>query len=92
MDKLRVQQVPEGNGEEWKVENNGSKVICGVSINLPVKGLMMMMMMMMVMVTMRDMTLPLICLNKPSSEGIDDDDGDNDRHDAPLNLHHLVCP
>ena len=40
-----VQQVPEGSGEQGKMEKTGCKIICGAPTTLAVKGLMMMMMM-----------------------------------------------
>ena len=47
MDRPGVRQVPEGSGEQRKVEKTGCKIICGAPTTLAVKGLMMMMMMMM---------------------------------------------
>ena len=47
MDRPGVQQVPEGSGEQGKMEKTGYKIICGAQATLAVKGLMMMMMMMM---------------------------------------------
>ena len=44
MDRPGVQQVPDGSGEQGKVEKNGCKIICGAPTTLAVKGLMMMMM------------------------------------------------
>ena len=44
---LGVRQVPEGSGEQGKMEKTGCKIICGAPTTLAVKGLMMMMMMMM---------------------------------------------
>ena len=44
MDRPGVQQVPEGTGEQGKIEKTGSKIICGAPTTLAVKGLMMMMM------------------------------------------------
>ena len=41
-----VRQVPEGSGEQGKMEKTGCKIICGAPTTLTVKGLMMMMMMM----------------------------------------------
>ena len=38
--------VPEGKGEQGKMEKTGCKIICGAPTTLAVKGLMMMMMMM----------------------------------------------
>ena len=39
-----VQQVPEGSGEQGKMEKTGCKIICGAQTTLAVKGLIMMMM------------------------------------------------
>ena len=44
MDRPGVWQVPEGSGEEGKLEKTGCKIICGAPMALAVKGLMMMMM------------------------------------------------
>ena len=44
MDRPGVQKVPEGSGEQRKMEKTGCKIICGVPTTLAVKGLMMMMM------------------------------------------------
>ena len=38
-----VPQVPEGSGEQGKMEKTGCKIICGAPTALAVKGLMMMM-------------------------------------------------
>ena len=43
MDRPGVGQVPEGSGEQGKMEKNGCKIICGAPTTLAVKGLMMMM-------------------------------------------------
>ena len=43
MDRPGVQQVPEGSGEQGKMEKTGCKIICGAPTTLAVKGLMMMM-------------------------------------------------
>ena len=40
-----VRQVPEGSGEQGKMEKTGCKIICGAPTTLAVKGLMMMMIM-----------------------------------------------
>ena len=40
-----VRQVPQGSGEQGKLEKTGCKIICGAPTTLAVKGLMMMMMM-----------------------------------------------
>ena len=45
MDRPGDQQVPEGSGEQGKIEKTGCKIICGAPMTLAVKGLMMMMMM-----------------------------------------------
>ena len=44
MDRPGVRRVPEGSGEQGKLEKTGCKIICGASTTLAVKGLMMMMM------------------------------------------------
>ena len=44
MDRPGVRQVPEGSGEQGKMEKTGCKIICGAQATLVVKGLMMMMM------------------------------------------------
>ena len=44
MDRPVVRQVPEGSGEQGKMEKIGCKIICGAPTTLAVKGLMMMMM------------------------------------------------
>ena len=46
IDRPGVRQVPEGSGEQGKMEKTGCKIICGAPTTLAVKGLMMMMMMM----------------------------------------------
>ena len=43
MDRPGLRQVPEGSGEEGKMEKTGCKIICGAPTTLAVKGLMMMM-------------------------------------------------
>ena len=43
MDRPGVWQVPEGSGEQGKMEKTGFKIICGAPTTLVVKGLMMMM-------------------------------------------------
>ena len=45
MDRPGVRQVPEGSGEQGKMEKTGREIICGAPTTLTVKGLMMMMMM-----------------------------------------------
>ena len=44
MDRPGVRQVPEGSGEQGRMEKTGCKIICGAPTTLAVKGLMMMMM------------------------------------------------
>ena len=44
MDRPGVRQVPEGSGEQGKMEKTGCKIICGAPMTLVVKGLMMMIM------------------------------------------------
>ena len=44
MDRSGVRQVPEGSGEQGKMEKTGCKIICGAPTTLAVKELMMMMM------------------------------------------------
>ena len=51
MDRPGVRQVPEGSGEQGKMEKTSWKIICGAPTTLAVKGLMMMMMMMMMMMS-----------------------------------------
>ena len=52
MDMPVARQVPEGSGEQGKMEKTGCKIICGAPTTLAFKGLMMMMMMMMMMSSM----------------------------------------
>ena len=44
MGRPGVRQVPEGSGEQGKMEKTGRKIICGAPTTLAVKELMMMMM------------------------------------------------
>ena len=44
MDRPGVRQVPEGSGEQGKMEKSGCKIIRGAPTTLAVKGLMMMIM------------------------------------------------
>ena len=44
MDRPEVRKVPEGGGEQGKMEKTGCKIICGAPTTLAVKGMMMMMM------------------------------------------------
>ena len=43
MDRPGVRQVPEGSGEQGKMEKTGRKIMRGVPTTLAIKGLMMMM-------------------------------------------------
>ena len=43
MDRPGVYQVPEGSGEQGKMEETSCEIVCGAPITLVVKGLMMMM-------------------------------------------------
>ena len=43
MDRPGVRQVPEGSGEQGKMEKTGCKIICGAPTTLTIKGLIMMM-------------------------------------------------
>ena len=45
MDRPGVWQVPEGSGEQGKMEETGCEIICGAPTTLTVKGLMMIIMM-----------------------------------------------
>ena len=38
MDRLGVRQVPEGSGEQGKMEETGCEIICGAPTTLAVKG------------------------------------------------------
>ena len=40
MDRPGVCQVPEGSGEQGKMEETGCEIICGAPTSFPVKGLM----------------------------------------------------
>ena len=41
MDRPGVRQVPEGSGEQGKMEKTGCEIICGAPTTLAVNGLMM---------------------------------------------------
>ena len=47
MDRPGVRQVPEGSGEQGKMEETGCEIICGARTTFAVKGYMIIMMMMM---------------------------------------------
>ena len=68
MDRPGVRQVPEGSGEQGKMEETGCKIICGAPTTLAAKGLvviMMMVMMMMIMIMERCVahTRPTKCID-----------------------------
>ena len=44
MDRPGVRKVPEGSGEQGKMEETGCEIICGAPTTLAVKGMMTMMM------------------------------------------------
>ena len=50
MDRPGVSQVPEGSGEQGKMEETGCEITCGAPPTLAVKGQMIMMMMLTVFV------------------------------------------
>ena len=52
MERPGVRQVPEGSGEQRKMEETGCEIIYGAPATLTIKGLMMMMMMMMMTMTL----------------------------------------
>ena len=54
MDRPGVRQVPEGSGEQGKMEETCCEIMCSAPTTLAVEGLMMMMMMMMVVVMYRN--------------------------------------
>ena len=58
MDRPGVRQVPEGGGEQGKMEKTGCEIICGAPTTLAVKGLMMMMMMLKTTATVPETLLP----------------------------------
>ena len=64
MDRSGVRQVPEGSGEQGKMEKTGCKVIFGAPTTLAVKGLMMMMMIMMTNLTKH------ICIHNVTVRGV----------------------
>ena len=45
MDRPGVRQVPEGSGEQGKMEETGCEIICGAQTTFAVKELMMIMIM-----------------------------------------------
>ena len=63
MDRPGARQVPEGSGEQGKMEKTGCKMIWGAQTILAVKGLiiMMIMMMMMMMMMMMNQSIPRVC-------------------------------
>ena len=69
MDMPGVRQVPEGSGEQEKMEKTGCKIICGAPTTLAVKGLMMMMMMMIMMMMMMMMMMTALQLSHDGGLG-----------------------
>ena len=65
IDRPRVWQVPEGTGEQGKMEETGCKIICGAPTTLTVKELMMMTMMMMSLQQSGEMPIIAVFLSKP---------------------------
>ena len=63
MDRPGIRQVPEGSGEQGRMEKTGCKIICGATTTLGVKGLIMMMMMIACkkMFTLEKVFLPRFC-------------------------------
>ena len=62
IDRHGVLQVPEGSGEQGKMEETGCEIICGAPMTLAVKELMIMMMMMMMVIDV------LVCLQRRCQE------------------------
>ena len=62
MDRPGVRQVPEGGGEQRKIEETGREIICGAPTTLAVKGLMMMMMMMTLNISLTATLYTPLCL------------------------------
>ena len=52
MDRPGVRQVPEGSGEQGRMEETGREIICGAPTTLAGRELMLMMMMMSMMMIM----------------------------------------
>ena len=59
-DRPGVRQVPEGSGEQGKMEETGCEIICGAPTTLAVKGLLIMMIMMMMMTVAKARPLVLV--------------------------------
>ena len=57
MDRPTVHQVPEGSGEQRKLEETGCEIICAAPTTLVVKGLMMMI----IMSSVRQFSLKILC-------------------------------
>ena len=68
MDRPGVWQVPEGSGEQRKMEKHGGKIICGAPTTLAVKGLMMVMIMM--ILSWRILTIELRLGSYMGREGV----------------------
>ena len=65
MDRPEARQVPDSSGEQRKMEGTGCEIICGASVTLAVKGLMMVMMMMTTMVIHVPPCKAILCGLKP---------------------------
>ena len=63
MDRPGVRQVPEGSGEQGKMEKTGCKIIGGAPTTLVVKGLMMMMI-------MKFILFPVVCTHVLTSQAV----------------------
>ena len=64
VDWPEVRQVPEGSGEQGKMEKTGCKIICGTPTTLAVKGLMMMMM---IYINNNNNNVSFFCSKNPTS-------------------------
>ena len=76
MDRPGVRQVPEGSGEQGKMEKTGCKIICGAPTTLAAKGLMIMMMtiMMIMMMMMKRQFVSARKLNGNDKKELNQDD------------------
>ena len=68
MDRPGLWQVPEGSGEQGKMEKTGCKIICGAPTTLAVKGLMMMMMSGKSCTAVLHLPLPIPTIVQPTEE------------------------
>ena len=60
MDRPGVRQVPEGNGEQGKMEEIGCEIICGAPTTLAVKGLLLLLLLMMMTMITTTTTMMII--------------------------------